>query len=169
VKVDVPDGFWQLEANENPQPISPMAESFFLEALSAGTRHLFAETGMLAETAEWRAIGGWVYLRTIPFAGDEQAVAERLGRAHDAVATDLAGRYLQRWEDEWRPWLLRRRAELGGVDLSALDDAALDDHLGDAVAFLFAATDVHMLLHASNALMLGEVQFAEHQDRKSVV
>jgi pyruvate,water dikinase len=160
VKVDVPDGFWELEANENPQPISPMAESFFLEALTAGARHLFAEVGMLAETAEWRAIGGWVYVRTIPFAGDEQAVAERLGRTHDAVATDLAGRYLQRWEEEWRPWLLRRRNELGRINLTALDDAALDEHVGEAVAFLFAATDVHMLLHASNALMLGELAFA---------
>ncbi len=160
MKVDVPDGFWELEANENTQPISPMAESFFLEALTAGVRHLFAEIGMLAETGEWRAIGGWVYLRTIPFAGDEQAIAERLGRAHDAVTTDLAGRYLQRWEEEWRPWLLRRRDELGRIDLTGLDDAALDDHVGEAVAFLFAATDVHMLLHASDALMLGELTFA---------
>jgi rifampicin phosphotransferase len=160
VKVDVPDGFWDLEANENPQPISPMAESFFLEALTAGVRHTFAEMGFLAEAAEWRAIGGWVYVHMIPFAGDEQAVAERLSRAHDAVATDLAGRYLQRWEEEWRPWLLRRRDELGRIDLTGLDDAVLDDHVGEAVAFLFAATDVHMLLHASNALMLGELTFA---------
>jgi phosphohistidine swiveling domain-containing protein len=160
VKVDVPDGFWELEANENPQPISPMAESFFLEALTSGARHVFAELGILAEAAEWRAIGSWVYLRTIPFAGDEQAVAERLGRAHDAVTTDLAGRYLQRWEEEWRPWLLRRRDELGRVDLTALDHPALDDHVQEAVGFLLAATDVHMLLHASNALMLGELTFA---------
>jgi len=160
VKVDVPDGFCELEANENTQPISPMAESFFLEALTAGARHTFAEMGFLAETAEWRAIGGWVYVRMIPFAGDEQAVGERLGRAYDAVATDLAGRFLQRWEEEWRPWLLRRREELGRIDLTGLDDAALDDHVGEAVAFLFAATDVHMLLHASDALMLGELTFA---------
>lgn len=160
MKVNVPEGFWQLEANENPHPISPMAESFFLEALTEGARHLFAEVGLLAETGEWRAIGGWVYLRTIPFAGDEEAVAERLGRAPEAIATDLAGRYLQRWEEEWRPWLLRRRDELGRIDLTTVDDAALEDHLGEVVAFLFAATDVHMLLHASNALMLGELTFA---------
>lgn len=160
MKVDVPDGFWELEANENPQPISPMAGSFFLEALTAGIRHVFAELGMLAETGEYRVIGGWVYLGIVPFVGDEQAIAERLGRAQDAVATDLAGRYLQRWEDEWRPWLLRRRDELGQIDLVALDDAALDDHVAQAVAFLFAATDVHILLHASNALMLGELAFA---------
>ena len=160
MRVDVPDGYWELEANENPQPISPMAESFFLEALTAGIRHVFAELGMLAETGEYRTIGGWVYLGIVPFAGDEQAIAERLGRAQDAVATDLAGRYLQRWEDDWRPWLLRRRDELGRVDLTSLDDAALDDHLQEAMAFLFAATDVHILLHASNALMLGELTFA---------
>jgi pyruvate,water dikinase len=160
VKVDVPDGFWALEANENPQPISPMAESFFLEALTAGCRHILAELGFLAETMEYRAIGGWVYTGIIPFAGDEQAVAERLGRAQDAVASDLAGRYLQRWEEEWKPWLLRRREELGGVDLAGQEDSALDDHLQETVAFLFAATDVHVLLHASNALMLGELTFA---------
>ena len=160
MKVDIPDGFWQLESNENPHPISPMAESFFLEALTAGARHLFAEIGILAETAEWRAIGGWVYVQTVPFAGDEEALAERLGRTQDAVTADLAGRYLQRWEHEWRPWLLRRREELGSVELSALDDGALDEHLAETVGFLFAATDVHMLLHASNALMLGEFAFA---------
>jgi rifampicin phosphotransferase len=160
VKVDVPDGFWSLEANENPQPISPMAESFFLEALTAGCRHIMAELGFLGEALEYRAIGGWVYNSVIPFTGDEHAVAERLGRAHDAVATDLAGRYLQRYEDEWRPWLLRRREELGRIDLTALDEAALDEHVQETVDFLFAATDVHILLHASNILMLGELNFA---------
>jgi pyruvate,water dikinase len=160
VNIEVPDGFWKLETNENPQPISPMAESFFLEALTAGARHLFAELGVLADAAEWRAIGGWVYVGTVPFAGDEQGVAERLSRAHDAVTTDLAGRYLRRWEEEWRPWLLRRRHELGRIDLTGLDDAALNDHVQEAVDFLLAATDVHMLLHASNALMLGELTFA---------
>src|SRR6185295_6623387 len=159
VKVDIPDGFWQLEANENPQPISPLAESFFLEALTAGCRHVMAELGFLAEALEYRAIGGWAYNSVIPFTGDEHAVAERIGRAHDAVATDLAGRYLQRYEDEWRPWLLRRREELGRIDLTALDEAALDEHVQETVDFLFAATDVHILLHASNILMLGELNF----------
>jgi pyruvate,water dikinase len=158
--IEVPEGFWEREANENPEPISPMAESFFLDALTAGARHVFAEIGMLADAAEWRAIGGWVYVGTIPLAGDETAVAERLGRGIDALQHDVAGRYLQRWDDEWRPWLLRRREELGRVDLAALTDDELDAHLGEVIAFLVAATDVHMLLHASNALMLGELAFA---------
>lgn len=157
--VDMPTGYWELESNENPQAISPMAESFFLEALTAGARHLVAELGMLIEAVEWRAIGGWVYLRTVPFEGDEQAVTERLGRAIEVVESDLAARYLQRWDGEWRPWLLRRRDELGSVDISALDDAELDDHVGEVIAFLFAATDIHVLLHASNAMMLGELAF----------
>ncbi|MCA1842463.1 MAG: hypothetical protein LC792_04600, partial [Actinobacteria bacterium] len=157
---DIPEGFWQLEKHENPQPISPMAESFYLEALTAGCRHVFAELGMLLDTVEWKAIGGWVYLRAIPYAGDEQAVLDRIGRAVEAVDGDLAGRYLQRWRDEWRSWLLRRRAELGSVDVSVLDDAELDEHVGGVVAFLFAATDVHLLLHGSDALMLGELVFA---------
>ena len=157
--VEVPEGYWEREANENPEPISPMAESFFLEALTAGARHFFAELGMLADTAEWRAIDGWVYVRSIPFAGDEDAVAERLGRCVEAVHDDVPGRYLQRWQAEWRPWLLRRRHELRRVDLTGLDDDGLDAHLGEVIAFLFAATDVHMLLHGSNALMLGELAF----------
>jgi pyruvate,water dikinase len=158
--VVVPEGFWELESNENPQPISPMAESFFLEALTSGAGHLLAELGMLAEAVEWKALNGWVYVRTVPLSGDDGAVAERIGRSVGAVHDDLAGRYLQRWHDEWRPWLLRRRHELGSVDLATLSDGDLDGHVGDVVAFLFAATDVHMLLHGSNALMLGELVFA---------
>jgi phosphohistidine swiveling domain-containing protein len=158
--IEVPEGFWELESSQNPEPISPMAESFFLDALTAAARHLFAEAGILAEGAEWRAFGGWVYLRTVPFAGDEQAMGERIGRCIEALEGDLAGRYLARWHDEWRPWLHRRAGELAQVDRASLDDAALDDHLGDVVAFLFAATDVHLLLHGSNALMLGELAFA---------
>jgi rifampicin phosphotransferase len=158
--IEVPEGFWELETSENPQPISPMAESFFLPAMTAGARHLFAEVGILAEAAEWRGFGGWVYLRTVPFAGDENAVAERLGRGIGAVADDLAGVYVRRWYDEWRPWLHRRAAALGRVDLPALDDGKLHDHLDEVVDFVFAATDVHFLLHGSNALMLGELWFA---------
>jgi phosphohistidine swiveling domain-containing protein len=160
VAVDVPEGYWELEASENPAPISPMAESIFLPALTAGVRHLFAEMGILADTAEWRAIGGWVYVGNIPLAGDERALGERVDRCVEAVQDDVPGRYVQRWEAEWRPWLLRRRDELGRVDLAALDDAGLDAHVGEVVTFLFAATDVHVLLHGSNAVMLGELAFA---------
>jgi pyruvate,water dikinase len=156
----VPEGFWELESSQNPEPISPMAASFFLEALTAGTRHLFAEIGMLAEAAEWKAIGGWVYLRSIPFTGDEQAMAARLERCREAVEDDLAGRYLQRWDEQWRPWLDRRAEDLGQVDLGTLDERGLAEHLAEVIEFVFAATDVHMLLHGSNALMLGELAFA---------
>lgn len=158
--IEVPDGFWALESSQNPEPISPMAASFFLEALTEGFRHLFAEIGMLAETAECKAIGGWVYVRTIPFAGDEQAMAARLERCREAVDDDLAGRYLQRWDEQWRPWLDRRADDLGGVNLVGLDEHGLAEHLREVIEFVFAATDVHMLLHASNSLILGELAFA---------
>jgi pyruvate,water dikinase len=157
---DVPDGFWQLEATENPQPISPMAGSFFLDAMNAGMRHLCAEAGLLLDGAEWRAIGGWVYLQAIPFSGDEKAVAERLARGVDAVHDDLAGRYLDRWHAEWRPWVKRRAREIGAVDRTVLNDTQLDDHLQEVLSLLLAATDVHILLHGSNALMLAELVFA---------
>ncbi len=158
-QVHVPEGFWHRESSENPEPISPMGE-VFLDAMSTSARHLVGELGLLVETIEWRSLGGWVYLRAVPFAGDEKQLAERIGRGVDAVANDLGARYLDRWEQEWRPWLRRRSAELDAVDMSGLDPQALDDHLEAIVSFLYAATDVHVLLHASNALLLGELAFA---------
>lgn len=153
----VPDGFWVLEVSQNPQPISPMAESFFLDTLTAGARHILADLGLLLDGVEWRSIGGWVYTRSIPFTGD---LAERLSRCAESIEGDLAGTYVRRWHAEWRPWLGQRSADLADVDLEALDDAALAAHVAETVAFTFAAMDVHMLLHGSNALMLGELAFA---------
>ncbi|HEY3603437.1 MAG TPA: PEP-utilizing enzyme [Sporichthyaceae bacterium] len=155
--VAIPGGYWELEASENPAPISPMAGSFYLDALTAGVRHLCSELGLLLDTAQWREIGGWVYLQSVPFVADEAAIGERLGRCVEAVESDLTDRYLDRWDQEWRPWLVRRAAELDAVDRGACDDKELAAHLDEVVAFVFAATDVHCLLHGPNATMLGEL------------
>ena len=156
---DTPEGFWQLESTENPEPISPSAESFFLAAMTAAMRHLCAEAGLLLEGAEWRSIGRWVDFLAIPFLGDEQA----MGNGSPAASTPS----MTTWPDgTWNagtpsggPGSNGGLANSGTSTANA-DDAQLDAHLQDVIGFLFAATDVHILLHGSNALMLGELAFA---------
>jgi pyruvate,water dikinase len=135
-----------------------------LAAITAGFQRMCSEMGVLPETLEWREIGGWVYTRVVPPAGEEgppppELTLRRVEQSTEAVRSDRFGGYLERWHREWRPEFMAQVAKLAAVDPASLDDPGLAEHLGEVMGLTARAFEVHTLLHGVNAVMMGDLAF----------
>src|SRR5688500_16459281 len=99
VPVEVPAGDWRRERTHGPRPLSP----FFRGGLDLFTQvfgYAFSELGSLADTLEYREIGGWTYSRMVPLGGVEgqppspELLRERTERAIDTVRSDRYADYI---------------------------------------------------------------------------
>ena len=159
--LEVPPGSWRREATHCPRPLSP----FFASGLPLVTetfRQAFAELGTLFDTLEYREIGGWFYTRLVPPGGTEGAapptelIRQRGELAAESVRPGHLDAYLEEWA-ELRPRFEAEVARLRGIDLGALDDGRLAEHLGEILEFSVWAFTVHFRLHGINALMLADM------------
>ena len=163
VPVEVPAGYWRRERTHCPRPLSP----FFRGGLDLVTQtfgYAFSELGSLADTLEYREIGGWAYSRMVPPGGVEdqppspELLRERTERALDTVRSDRFADYIDRWP-QWRLEYIAGVARLRDVDLVALDDQGLAEHLGEVFAFSIDTWNFHFLMHGIGALMLADLAF----------
>jgi len=156
--VEVPPGSWLREATHCPRPLSPMFASG-LPVVTETFRQAFAELGTWFDTVEYRVIGGWVYTRLVPLGGVEgeppppELLRQRAERAAESVRTGHLDHYLEEWR-ELRPQFDADVARLRAVDLRAMEDTELAEHLGEVLEFSTWAFTVHFRLHGINALML---------------
>ncbi|MGH3981503.1 MAG: hypothetical protein ACRDST_02115, partial [Pseudonocardiaceae bacterium] len=77
-----------------------------------------------------------------------------------AARSDKAGDFVRRWYEEWQPDLAARIPPLRDVDLAALDDRQLDEHVGAVLALYERGLEINIALHAPLGLMLAELAFA---------
>jgi pyruvate,water dikinase len=163
VPVEVPAGYWRRDATHCPRPISP----FFRAGLALVTQtfgYAFSELGALADTLEYREIGGWVYSRMVPPGGVEgqppspELLRARAERALETVRSDRFVDLIDQWP-QWRTEFIAGVARLRDVDLVSLDDQGLADHLGEVIEFSVGAWNLHFLLHSVGALMLADLAF----------
>jgi phosphohistidine swiveling domain-containing protein len=170
---DVPAGFWERDASHFPLPLSPMTRSLVTAGENDAFARAFAEHGVLADTLEFREIGGWLYARVVPPGGKDRprppaplmwllvrldpGLRSRVAAARRAVREDLAGRIIRRWHIETRPDLQRRIEALRDVRVDALDDQGLLEHWASVRSLLDAGIDAHFRLHAPIALVLFEL------------
>lgn len=171
-----PPGFWTRNAAYFPEPLSPMARSFFLPALTAAYRRFFNECGGLAETMESREIGGWVYMRVVPLGGRDlpmpprwmfpilfrvvPQLRRRIRTSVEAIRTDRFGGYIERWYTEWRPSLAARIAGYRALDRTVLSDRELVAHVRETARFIDEALETHFLMIGAHFFALAELAFA---------
>src|SRR5207237_8007513 len=60
---------------------------------------------------------------------------------------------------QWRAAHIARAAQIRDVDLVALDDHELADHLAELLEFSVGAWNLHFLFHGIGALMLADLAF----------
>lgn len=159
--VEVPPGFWRRERTHCPKPMSPLARGV-LPIVTECFRRAFAELGVVADTLEYREIGGWIYTGVVPLGGgegdppDPTLVRERAERALETVRSARFVAYADRWP-QWRSESMAGVARLRKVDLAALDDQALAGHVSEIMEFSIPVFDLHFLLHCIGAMMLADL------------
>lgn len=173
---DIPAGFWQREASHYPRPLTPLGYSLFIEAANASFTKVFDEFGVLAETLQFREIGGYIYTSLKPFGVGESGGGKlppawllwTVLRVHPAfrrrIATNkraMRGRldleFLDRWDNEWRPRVVADIARFRAVDLASLTDTELAHHVEDVRAFMQRTSDIHFSLTGANGFPIARL------------
>jgi len=168
VPVEVPPGFWEREASHAPLPWTPFARSILFPFRNEATRLFFARFGILLETLEFCEIGGWEYIRLVPLGGKDRPapppwlfriltrivppMRRRIKASVEAVRSERARTYIDRWYDEWHPDLATRIDALNQIDLTSLSDSETARHLESVVALLHDGIRVHFLTHGALAM-----------------
>jgi phosphohistidine swiveling domain-containing protein len=171
IEIVIPDGYWERDVSHMPTPWHPIDELSF-PLIQSAMRTWVDEFGYLFDGIEFRDIGGWVYNRLTPIGGKEgpelptwvmwlgvrliPVIRRRIAAAREAVRTDKAGQYIQAWYDEWRPELDSSFTGLRDVELSAISDRELADHIETCIQLMGRGMEIHTLLHGSMAMMIFE-------------
>ena len=179
IPVKIPGGYWEREASHAPRPWSPFTSSLTYEARNGALRQIMADFGLLIEAIEFREIGGWEYVRTVPLGGKDRppppawlmpivirlvpAMRARIRRAVAAVRSDDAGALVDRWRREWHPELKTRIASVRSVEMSKLSDTELIEHYSSTIEILRDGARVHFTLHAATCVALAELVFASSE------
>lgn len=158
IAVEVPEGFWQREDVSFPHALRPIDESVIPETVEI-IEQIIHDLYLPFERIEFKSIGGWVYVRIVPPGGKDRSpppgwlmpllfkvVPQMRAMAKgcaEAVRTDLAGRTIDRWYDEWRPEMKNTAQRLRDVDLAGLSDIGLEEHLSQAFQFFLHGTGIH--------------------------
>ena len=180
VSVKVPEGYWQREASHAPRPWTPMSLSVaFGDPRNQALRRLFGEFGLLADTLEFRQIGGWEYSRLVPLGGKDRPappkflmpvlvrlvpeMRRRIATSVATIRTDKPSRLVEQWYREWQPELTSRIVQLRDADLSGMDDAELAANADGALELLRRGIDIHFALHGALMPILAELAFLCHE------
>jgi len=120
-------GPWELDAVHFPRPVT----RYWTEMHPAPFKRGFAEFtryyGMLFDSREYQYVNGFAYGAVNPLA--EQEIPERLQRAEEAVNRKLWRVQLREWDETFKPASIRKHQELQAVDVDALSDEELVEHL----------------------------------------
>lgn len=87
-------------------------------------------------------------------------IRAQVKRCEETFQSDKPAKTVERWYGEWKPQITRRVAELRAVDLTKLDNAGLDQHIGELWGFKKQSFEIHMLLNAALNIMLAEIAFS---------
>jgi len=174
IQIEVPPGFWQLDATRAPDPPCPMMW-VVKDVAEPGINLMAIEFGLLTEGQEFEIIGGWLYNRLKPLGGKEPPAVRlpkiimqllvrlvpmmrtRIKNAVEAIRTDKPGRIIHHWHDEWLPEINGEIAHFRDMELGDLADTALIQHFEDTLNFSRKMIGHHALLNTSINLLLYEL------------
>lgn len=168
-------GSWERDISHATPAPTRLYRRLTATVMPDAYREVFANFGGPIDTLDVRWVHGAMYLRIVPLvaADSERPPPPRpimwaLLRLHPAFRRrEKAARHM--WSDrpdqravaEWyraerQSWIDRNRA-LQDIDLVALDDAALADHVDEAEAHLFTGWRRHHVLHGSDVGPIGDL------------
>ncbi len=120
------EGTWELDVSHFVRPVTRLFADRFPPAIVAGFRRSCARYGTLISHLEVRTANRFAYSHVRP--ADESELGTRFETAEAVWKNREWRRQAAEWEDDKRA-AIERHLALQRVDLTALDDAALADHL----------------------------------------
>ena len=120
-------GSWNLDTIHIPRPVSRFHAEVVPPNFDAAFAAMFARYGMPVTGLQQRILSGFCYTTMAPL--DPAEFGDRVTAAEEVVATRRWRTDLAEWDAETKPAAIRRHRELSDVDLVALSNAELADHL----------------------------------------
>lgn len=167
-------GHWVLDRTHFPGGTTLLMREIVSEAVDAAYRRQFAEFGLPARTLRMVFVNGFPYTRVVPLVGADRApsspppavLLRAVTRIHPAfrartkaARATLAGRAwvdaIDEWRAEIRPRLVARNTTFASVDVDAVDDDTLADHVRDLVAYMQDTYREHFRLHGHDLGPIG--------------
>lgn len=168
-------GTWELDSSHCGPAPGPIQRALYSHCVEEGLAQGMAVFGSPIRTMEVRWVNGKFYRRLVPQVGGGRDLppppapvlwlVSRLHptlrreerRARETFATKRWRTELRRWEEEWKPALVRRHLAHAAVELTALSDADLAAHVEEVHAGLLESTVLHFRLHTTDMGPLGDL------------
>jgi pyruvate,water dikinase len=170
IKVAIPEGYWESDAEHISKPFSPMGRTVLLPTYTNGTKKMCAISGLLLDRIEYRDIGGWMYMRLVPLGEKDMtppppivmkillrlipAMRARIKRGTEFVRNDETDALVERWYNEWYPEISQRIIELRDVNLAALTDDEFDAHVTQVLGLVKRGNEMHFTLAVVNPFLI---------------
>jgi rifampicin phosphotransferase len=168
-------GTWELDSSHGGPAPCPMTRDLLADAFTKGFAEGLANFGAPLKTIEMAWLRGKMYRRLVPLVGGGRDLpppppavlklvtrlhpafrrAER--RARESFETKRWLEELRRWEEEWKPGITKQNLRIADVDVAALSDGELADHLAALHAHLQETAVLHFRLHVSDMGPLGNL------------
>jgi len=173
MKFEVPEGFWESDAEHISKPLTPMGSTVLLPTYTSGVEKMCTATGLLLERLEYRNIGSWMYVRMVPPGGKDMtppptwvmkimlriipAMRARIQRATEFVRNNEQDALVERWYNEWYPEISKRIIELRDVNLASLSEDEFDVHLSNTLELVRRGNELHFMLGCVNPFGIYEL------------
>ncbi len=157
-----PPGTWLKDTEHYPEPFTTFGASLAVPWVAEELSSMLASWGGVLARMDLRSIGGEVYLRPVPLGGREgppppwwllgvlsrlaPPLRRRMRTARTMMRPEVFIDLAEKWQAIWQPQLQSAAERLHAVDLTALDDTALDTHLGEVLECLHTALHHHFHL-----------------------
>jgi pyruvate,water dikinase len=168
-------GTWFIDAGHVPRPLCRFTQVVLPEPFMAGFADTLARYGSLLECLDAAVVGGFLYNRLRAVGAPPDAAGpppepvfrrmleevpplrERIATADRALAERRWRRDLELWDTEVRPRLASLHRDLAAVDLTALADGDLCDHVERCAAALREGFLQHHRHNAPALLPIGDL------------
>ena len=120
------EGSWELDVSHFARPVTRLFQERFPAAIATGFKRAGARYGALLSHAEIDTANRFAYMKMCPVGPDEAGA--RFATAEQVWRNREWRRQAAEWEDD-KQASIKAHLALQGVDRTALDDAALIEHL----------------------------------------
>ena len=167
-------GMWRADRGHSVGAMTPIAQHIFTNAQPAAFRQMFKDMGVMADTLDVGFVNGHYFVRLRPLVGADKppratppaALLKLMVRLHPEMrrrnrraAMTLAERPWRATVAEWNTIIRadweRRNLAIQDIDLIALDDPGLANHVEAVVDHAIEGLHTHFVLHGSDLAPIG--------------